>query len=169
MTAIGSAGRNTPIRANSTYLNRASMPMAAATTIPIGAGVCLNAAGFLVNASTATTLKTVGILGDQPFEVPATTIVNSGAAGDKKAEVILNPTAKLVNDSGDPLAQADVLGPCYWTDNQTVCKTSTGKSLAGTLLEIDPDGGVWIELGVATGIGAAGPQGAQGAQGPQGA
>ena len=148
MTAIGTAGRNTPIRANSNYLNRSSLPMAAATTIPLGAGVCLNAAGFLVNASTATTLKSVGVLGDQPFEVPATQIVNSGAAGDKSAEVLLNVTAKFVNDGGDPVVQGDVTGPCYWTDNQTVCHTATGKSFAGKVIEIDPDGGIWVAVGV---------------------
>lgn len=163
MTALA-APRNTPIRAQANYLNRESYPMATATTIFAGALVALNAAGYLVNGSTATGLKAVGVLGDQPFEVPATSIVNAGANGAKLAEVLQNVEAKYHNSSSDPLTIADVTGPCYITDNQTVCKTASGKSLAGTVMAIDPDGGIWVLIGqTVSGVGPQGPQGPQGA------
>jgi hypothetical protein len=140
------APRATPLRLTPGFNNRTSQPMEEATTILMGAAVCLNAAGYLVNASATTGLKSIGVLGNQPFEVPSTSIVNSGADGAKSAEVILNPTAFFENDGVDPVVLADVTGPCYWSDNKTVCHTATGKSYAGKVVELTSTG-VWVEVG----------------------
>lgn len=178
-----STPRFTPIRADANYNNRNSLPMATATTIFTGALVCLNSGGYLVNGSATTGLKAVGILGDQPFEVPSTSIVNSGGNGAKLAEVQGTPIqAKLANSSGDPVVLADVGSVCYIEDNQTVCHTGTGKSQAGQVMGVEdstsPTGpGVWVLIGGAAianagaqgATGTQGPQGPQGTQGPQGA
>lgn len=176
MTALA-APRNTPTRANSNYLNRGSFKAEAATTFYVGALVCLNAGGFLVNGSAATGLKAVGVFADQPFYVPAPSFL-SGAQGANEYEVAM-VQAKFANSGSDPVVQGDIGSVCYIEDNQTVCHTATGKSIAGRVMGIDtsssPTGaGVWIEIGENSigAIGASGAQGAtgaQGAQGPQGA
>lgn len=172
MTALAAA-RNTPTRANSNYLNRGSFKGEAAQTFYIGALVCLNAGGFLVNGTATTGLKPVGIFGDQPFFVPSVSFA-SGAQGANEYEVLM-VQAKLANSGSDPVVQGDIGNVCYIEDNQTVCHTSTGKSIAGRVMGIDasssPTGaGVWVEIGENSigAIGSTGAQGAQGATGSQG-
>lgn len=72
------------------------------------------------------------------------TVDNSaGAAGDLWIEVD-SGIFKWANDTGDALAQADVGAEVYVTDDQTVSKTATGKSVAGKLYQVDSDG-VWVK------------------------
>lgn len=163
--------RNTPVRLDPMTFNRGSFPMGTGAVLFLGALVALNAAGFLVRAATATTLKVVGILGDQPFQVPGPSITNLGADGAKTAEVQMGVTALLNNSGSDPVAQDDVLNDCYIVDDETVAATSGGstRSKAGRVIEVT-DQGVWVAIGV-PGVnvtGSAGPQGAQGATGAQG-
>ncbi len=148
-----------------------STPVATGAVLYIGALVALNAAGFLVRAATATTLKVAGILGDQPFQVPGPSISNLGADGAKTAEVQMGVTALLNNYDSDPVGQDDVLNDCYMIDDETVAATSGGstRSKAGRVIEVT-DQGVWVAIGV-PGVnvtGSAGTQGATGSQGPQG-
>src|SRR5690348_15416395 len=98
-----STARNTPVRLDPQTNNRGSFPMAATTTLFAGSLVCLNAGGYLVRGSAASTLKAAGILGDQSFEVPSDRIVNAGSNGAKSAEVQMGVTALLNNSETDPV------------------------------------------------------------------
>ena len=101
----------------------------------------INASGLAVNGATSTTLKAVGMseaLADN----------SAGAASDIKVPV-RRGCYKFGNSSaGDLLALLDVGASCYIVDNQTVAKTSGSatRSIAGTVRDIDSDGGVWVEF-----------------------
>lgn len=173
MTALAGP-RDTPIRADSKYLDRGSYKAEASKTFYTGALCVLNAGGFLQPGTAATGLKAVGVFGNQPFYVPAPSFA-SGAQGANRYEVIMGQ-AKFANSGSDPVVQADIGSACYIEDDQTVCHTSTSKSIAGRVMQIDDatsetGPGVWVEIGENTigAIGSTGAQGAQGATGAQGA
>lgn len=69
----------------------------------------------------------------------------SGAAGALTVN-IRRGTFKFGN--ADSIAQADFGKVCYVVDDQTVSLDGTGKSVAGVIMGVDSDGGVWVELGV---------------------
>lgn len=142
--------RSTPRRADSLYLNRRSAGCAASLTFMTGSLAMYNTAGYLTNVAAAT-LKPGGIVGAQPALVPAVSYTSTAVAGALELEIEVT-TVKLDNDAGDPLAIADIDGPCYFTDDHTVCKTSTGKSFVGRVVGLDdatsPTGaGVWVSIG----------------------
>lgn len=144
------APRATDIRVNGTFNNKQNYGCAASLTFMTGSLLMLNTSGFLTNVAAAT-LKPAGILGQQPSKVPATSYTSTAVAGETRLDV-LQVTAKLDNDGADPLTEADLEGPCYFTDDHTVCKTSTGKSFVGRVKAIDdatsPTGaGVWVSIG----------------------
>ncbi len=95
-----------------------------------GAAVCLDSTGEAVNATATTGLITRGVARD--------TIDNSadGLFIDTDQGVF-----EFFNKSGDELSQDEVGDVCYWEDNQTVCKTSTGKSVAGVVTSVDASTG----------------------------
>lgn len=65
-----------------------------------------------------------------------------GAAGAKMIETE-EGIFGWINDGADAFVQADVGSDAYITDDQTVCKTATGKSKAGKLYSLE--GGVaWV-------------------------
>lgn len=142
--------RVTPTRADSLFLNRRSAGCAASLTFMTGSLLMYNTAGYLTNVAAAT-LKPAGILGEQPALVPAVSYTSPAVAGALELEIQV-VTAKLDNDGTDALTIADIEGPCYFTDDHTVCKTSTGKSFVGRVVGIDdatsPTGaGVWVAIG----------------------
>lgn len=160
--------RNTPRRMTADFVNSTSVLTAASQTFYPGALVALNASGYLVPASTATTLTAVGVIGEQPFLVPATSYVSGAVAGVLRLEV-QKGVFKFTNQSNDLITQAEIGKVCYMTDDETVCKTGTGKSIAGTVWEIDPDdGGVWVNIGATPAglVGGVGPTGPTGPTGP---
>ena len=115
------------------------LPVKASTTIYQGAIVAIDADGFAVPGKKATGLKTVG-----RAEV---TVENSGTDGEavvrvKRGVFVFENTAT----SGNKLTAADVLGPCYIEDDQTVTKLATGASIAGLVIRVD-DEGVAVEMG----------------------
>ncbi len=176
MTQLATA-RLTPLQLNPQFQNRNSEPMGTGAVLYLGALVCLNATGFLVRGAIATTLKAVGVVAPQPFEVPSDNITNSGADGAKQCQIYYKPVAKFNNDANDPVLVADKELACYITDDNTVSRTSAGstKSPAGKVVQVDdstsPTGaGVWVSVGELpyNAAGSAGPQGATGTQGPQG-
>lgn len=130
-------------------------PIKAATKIYAGALV-VSDAGYAAPGRTATGLKALGILWRVHTSVnaavtPALTLTGD-ADNTSGANAAFNidyrrGTFKFINDAGDPVAQADLPCSVYITDDQTVCKTATGKSLAGTALFIDTDGQVAVEVG----------------------
>lgn len=105
-----------------------------AATIWQGSGVAIGSDGYLVHSSQASALFTIGV---------AEATVESAAAGDKLR--VRSGCAKFANDAGHLLGIANVLGPCYWTDDNTV-GTDSSKLLAGIVYQIDSDG-VWVIMG----------------------
>lgn len=118
-----------------------SFLLAAATLIPGGVIACLNAAGNLVNGSTSTTLKCVGVSTRRADN-------SAGAAGDVKGETERGVFGPFANSSaGDLIAAADIGSDCYIVDNQTVAKTngSATRSIAGKVHDVTTEG-VWINF-----------------------
>ena len=130
MTALA-ANRDTKERASLLF----SFPVAASTKIYQGSLVCVNASGLAVPASTATTLKCVG---------RAEQLADNSAGIARAIQVQAKRGCfKFVN--GESIALANVGATAYLTDDQTVCLTATGKSIAGIIRDVEADG-VWIEI-----------------------
>lgn len=120
---------------------RRGFPVAASTLILAGVIACLNASGRLVNGSTSTTLKAVGVTKRR---------IDNSAGGDGAivGEVDTGVYGPFANSaSGDQITLADVGADCYIVDNQTVAKTngSNTRSVAGRIHNVDAEG-VWIEF-----------------------
>ena len=120
--------------------NQYAFPVAAATKIPGGVIVALNASGLAVNGATATTLKAVGMseaLADN----------SAGSASDIKVSVRRGCFKFGNSTAGDAITLADVGASCYIVDNQTVAKTngSATRSVAGVIRDVEADG-VWVEF-----------------------
>lgn len=113
------------------------LPMAASTTIWQGGLTCLNASGLFVPGATATTLRAVG-------RAEETKVSGSGQNPRIKVSTGI---FKFKNDAGDLVVAGDRGAVCYITDDETVCHTSTGKSVAGIVVDIDSDG-VWVNVGL---------------------
>lgn len=110
----------------------------AAVKVLQGTIACLNAAGYAVGGSTATTL-----IADGRFEE---TVDNSaGAAGDLKVTV-KKGTFRFANSAaGDLITRTEIGKTVYIVDNQTVAKTDGGgtRSAAGKVFDVDAQG-VWV-------------------------
>jgi len=115
------------------------LPVAAATTIFQGGLVAVNASGYAVPGSVATTLKGAGRAEE--------TIDNSaGSAGDKSV-TIKRGVFKFKNHGADACVQGDTLADCYIVDDETVAKTNgtNTRSKAGKILEVEATG-VWVDF-----------------------
>lgn len=133
MSAL-TADRNTPRRDG----QELSLGLAAATKIYGGSIVCRNASGYAVSGSTSTTLKALGIAGEQ--------VDNSSGSAGAKSVAIRKGTYRFGNStSTDAITAADIGNDCYIVDDQTVAKTSgtSTRSVAGKVADVDSDG-VWV-------------------------
>lgn len=101
------------------------------TTIFAGSGVVASA-GYTAAATATTALVTQGVAVNKS--------VNAGADGAVSLAVEQGDFL-FANDGGDPVVAADVGALCYWTDDNTVCHTSTGKSAAGKVIALNPSSG----------------------------
>lgn len=112
------------------------IPVAAATKIPAGVMVQVNASGFAVNAAATVANRMAGIA--------TKTADNSGGAnGDITVSVRRAIVGMYGNSaSGDLIAAADRLNSCYVVDNQTVAKTdgSASRPVAGKILDVSAAG-----------------------------
>lgn len=128
---------------NSPEITELSIPMAA-TAILQGALVCYNAAGFATKGAVATTLKAVGIAEESVDN-------SAGAAGDKRISVRRGVFPFKNSSAGDLIAVADVLTQVFIVDDETVAKTngSSTRSVAGTVVQVDANGTVWVKIGAA--------------------
>lgn len=116
------------------------IPVAADTIIYQGAMVAINASGYAVPASTATTLKIVG-------RAEETADNRNGAAG------AINVTTKRGvfrygnSASTDAIARKDAESTCYAVDDQTVALTNgtNTRSAAGIIHDVDAQG-VWVRF-----------------------
>ncbi len=116
-----------------------ALPVKGSTTIYQGAIVAIDANGYAIPGKKATGLKAAGRAEE--------TVVNPGADGELTIRVtrgifVFENTATAANK----LTAADILGPCYMEDDQTVTKLATGASIAGTVIRVD-DEGVAVEMG----------------------
>ena len=102
------------------------IPAAAGAVFFQGAIVVRNSAGFAEPATTATTLTTEGA--DN----------TGGAAGDITVQVDSGIFGPYVNDDGIAIADTNTL--VYLVDDNTVSNDNTGKSVAGSVFEVTPDG-----------------------------
>lgn len=110
------------------------------TKINQGAMVAVNASGFAVPMSAATTLRGIGRAAD--------TVDNTnGGDGDLSIEVDVGIFAFGNSASGDLIARDDIGKDCYGVDDQTVALTDgTGtRSVAGKIFDVDADG-VWVDF-----------------------
>jgi len=140
--------RLTPKRADGTY-RIDQLGLKGSTTVYIGGLICVDSSGYAVPGATATGLHAIGILtNDQPDFLPGSTIVNSGSNGAKTINVERG-LWKLDNSGTDPVSVANNGTSIYIEDDHTVCATATGKSIAGAMVGIDADGGVWVSVGLA--------------------
>jgi hypothetical protein len=112
--------------------------LAAATTVYKGALCAKNAAGYIVPAADAAGLVVVGIAQSQ--------VVNAGVAGAAEIALLTDVTKKFANHGAALVAQANMHGPVYVQDDQTVRGTGgTNTILAGVCDQIDSDG-VWVRV-----------------------
>lgn len=130
MTAL-TKDRNTPYRSGTDV----SHPIAASALIFLGSIVCLDDSGNAVPGSTSTTLVAAGRASE--------TVDNSaGATGDDFIPV-QRGVFQYVNDGS--IDRTHIGSDVYIVDDQTLSSVSTGKSVAGKLIDLDT-GGVWVEI-----------------------
>ncbi len=117
-----------------------TFPVAASATIFAGAMVALNASGYLVPATTSSTLLCVGIA-----QAPADN--GSGANGDLECEVDTGIGRYNNSSAADEITIAEVGDDCYAVDDQTVAKTDDGgtRSKAGKVHLVDSTG-VYVDF-----------------------
>lgn len=108
----------------------------ASTQIWMGGLVVLDASGWAKPGVTATGLKAWGIAKASYLG----TAVDGAVIGE-----VWPGTFKFANSGGDPVVQADQGALCYIVDDETVCHTATGKSVAGLVIQVDSDG-VWVQV-----------------------
>lgn len=116
-----------------------------ASTKCIQGGIAVLSGGYIAPGTAATGLIAVGVFSTPPISGIDNT---SGAAGALTAAVTRG-TFKFNNSSAaDAIAAANVGGPCYIVDDNTVALTDSSgtRSYAGAVIQIDSDG-VWVEVG----------------------
>lgn len=115
-------------------------PVAASTKIFAGSLVCLNASGYAVPGSVATTLKARGVAQEQVDN-------STGAAGAARVETRRGVFKFGNSTSSDEITIANITANCYIVDDQTVALTngSNTRSVAGKIVAVDSDG-VWVEI-----------------------
>lgn len=112
--------------------------VAANVTIHAGALTCLNAAGYAVPGSVATTLIALGRAEE--------TAIGGSVDGISKVRV-KRGCFLFKNKADDLVTRADVGKDCYVADDETVAKTSgtNTRSRAGIVHDVD-DLGVWVRF-----------------------
>lgn len=108
--------------------------MATSATIYEGTGVAIGSDGKLVHASQAGATYTLGIAQETVTTAAAGTLIS-----------VTEGIFRMANDAGHLLTIANRLGPCYWTDDQTVGTDNT-KLEAGVVYDVDASG-VWVIMG----------------------
>ena len=102
-----------------------------------GGMACLNAAGRVVPAGSATGLSAV--LG----RIERTVDNSAGAAGDLDVDIL--PGQFRWDNSGTSIVTADIGELCYAVDDEAVhISNAGGRAIAGTIINVDADG-VWVQ------------------------
>ena len=126
------ADRNTPLKDGELI----SVPMATGKKVFAGSLVAADANGYATPGATATTLTYLGRAEE--------TVNNTGANGALSVTVRRKKAFLWKNSGTDAVVQADLGKTCYIEDDQTVCHTVTGKSIAGKVISVGTDG-IWVE------------------------
>jgi len=113
-------------------------PLAAAAVIFKGALCVLDGDDDLAPGTSAVGLRVVGIARRYVSN-------ESGIAGAEVGEVRVDESPRLLNDSVTPVTRADIGSDCYILDDETVSGDNTGRSRAGTVVDVDANG-VWIKF-----------------------
>lgn len=109
----------------------------AAVLIYKGAALCRNLTGYLVPAADVAGYVFVGWSAERVDN-------SAGAAGAVDVKYFTARTVAMKNHSVNAVAQANVLGPVYIQDDQTVRATPGNGVLAGHAERIDAAGLVWV-------------------------
>jgi len=127
-----SANRNTQER---TVGVLAVYKVKGSTHIYAGALCATDSNGYLVPASATSGLTVVGRADEE--------VNNTGSSGDKSFRV-QQGLFKWANSSGSAVTQALVGKVCYVEDDQTVGLSESNSIVAGIVVEIDADLGIWV-------------------------
>lgn len=131
MTALA-ADRRAPYRESLDH----GCPAKAAAKIYSRSLVFLDASGWAAPATAAVSLFCAGVAQENVDN-------SAGANGDKTLRARRRGFCTIVN--GDTIVQADI-GKLAWAiDDQTVAKGATGRSLVGTIVEVESDG-AWVDI-----------------------
>ncbi|MBA4709567.1 hypothetical protein [Aquitalea aquatica] len=133
--ALTSKDRNTPMMDGQLL----RLPMAAGITIPAGTIVMVSNGDGMAYGVANPSMVAVGRAEESKQ--------NSGAAGSEFVLVRRGKAFKWDNSQTDPIPATALCRPCYVQDNQTVRRSDQGGQLplAGTIIQIDPDG-VWVQM-----------------------
>ena len=116
------------------------IPLAAATRIPAGALVALNAAGLAINAADLPNAKVIGVS-------PETIDNAAGPTGAQTIVPLIGPFSGYLNDLTAPCTAAHIGRAVFATDNQTLQSTpGTNSVRAGILLGFNPDGTLQLNI-----------------------
>lgn len=125
---------------------RLSIPVAAATTILMGAmvAVAVSGSGYATNASADADLRVVGVAESNATNTSA---AGFGSAGDINVDVLRGVFGFANSSSTDAITAADVGRKCYVVDNNTVARTSNFgvRPVAGIVTRIE-SGLVYVEI-----------------------
>jgi hypothetical protein len=138
-----SANRNTPHKWTSLL---GVFKVKGSTHIFNGALVAVDSGGYLVPAGATSGHKAIG-RADQEVN-------NTGADGAATCRV-LQGVFKWDNSSGSAETQALVGAACYVEDDHTVGLSESNSIIAGIVIEIDADGGIWVKTESSQGATAA--------------
>jgi hypothetical protein len=108
-------------------------------------GIAVLSGGYVQPGTSATGLVCVGIF-DFSGDVMEGVMDNSGGAPGAMNARVRGGVFRFANKSGDAVLATDAGSPCYIYDDNTVCRTGTGKSVAGTVKRADSTW-VWVHLG----------------------
>lgn len=115
------------------------LPVKAATTIYQGSIVAIDADGYALPGKKAAGLKAAGRAEE--------TVENTGKDGEVTVRVTRGVFVfENSSTTANKIGPADMLGPCYIEDDQTVTKAAAGASMAGLVVRVD-DEGVAVEMG----------------------
>jgi hypothetical protein len=131
--AVATAAIDTPVRPNVST----DYPVAAATTLFTGALGALDANGRVVKAADTAGLRCAGRI-DRDVD-------NSGGGAGALTVTMSRGCFKYANSVANPVVQASVGKVAYVEDDTTVAITTANKIIAGRIVAIDADGGIWID------------------------
>lgn len=113
-----------------------SHPVAAGAVIHEGAMTVLNAAGFAQPGTEAEGLTSVG-------RAESSVDNTGGTDGGANVTTRIDDACRYDNDAVAPVTRTSIMKPCFIKDDATVSSDATGRSAAGTVVNVDADG-VWI-------------------------